>query len=729
MKTKIKLFLTYLPRIQPYLGLLAIAFVSDIALSLISMLPPLFSVAIFDYAYPNRDLFIFNLFIVAGLLIYFIDVFLSASIDYINLYVDRQLECNMSHELFTKIEHLPVKFHTRAKIGDLTIRLTDDIYLLTDLITGLIPVFLVNLAKLGFFLYIAFRMDFRITILALCSVPLYLIETKFFSDKLEDIQVETQKAEGKILDSVQERLLNIRTIKAFSQEDKEASFFRNRVLARFKIGLKERLVSIISAFTNSVTLKVWGVFIAWYLGYEVISGYLSIGELVALTMYLGMLSEPISELSGLYSSFKTSMVSVERVDKIFSLRAEVVEKEKGVELIEPEGVIKFDDLSFGYEPKYKVLSNIKINIPENSSVAIVGASGSGKTTLINLLMRFYPIKEGAIYIDGKNISEIKLDSLRKTLGAVFQEVSLFEGTIRDNISYGSKHKTEEDIINAAKAAQAHDFISRLPGGYKFWIRTQGVNLSGGQRQRIALARVFLYDPKIIIMDEATSAIDPESEFLIQETIYRCMGTKTLFIVAHRLSTIKKVDKIIVLDEGRIVEEGAFDELLKKKGLFFKLYNFQFGGFEVFKEHLDIEFQRYIRYKEDLSLIIMEVDNFEKLTKKYPFEKLLNFMNELNLYVRRNLRVMDFSTTFHEKQILIGLPETDTESAKIFCERVNKLLEKERIKIDGEGISTSLTTGIVSCKEIKAQYGEDLFEMATEALKTAKRNGLKIGVFQ
>ena len=375
------------------------------------------------------------------------------------------------------------------------------------------------------------------------------------------------------------------------------------------------------------------------------------------------------------------------------------------------------------------MSNIKINIPKNSSIAIVGTSGSGKTTLINLLMRFYSINEGAIYIDNNNIKEIKLDSLRKNIGVVFQEISLFEGSIKDNILYGSKNKTEEDIINAAKLSQAHDFISRLPEGYNFKIKPHGVNLSGGQRQRIALARVFLYDPKIIIMDEATSSIDPESEFLIQETIYKCMGSKTLIIVAHKLSTIKKVDKIFVLDKGRIVEEGTFDDLLKKKGHFFRLYNFQFGGFEVFKQHFDIEFQRVNRYKHDLSLIVMEVNNYNKLFGKYIFENRINFITELDLLIKKKLRAMDFSTIFQEKQILVALPETNTENAKLFCNRINNILEKQKIKILEEEFSVSLTMGIVSCKETAIVYSDDLFEKASKALSVAKTNGLNIGVYQ
>lgn len=662
-------------------------------------------------------------------MIYFIDIFLSASIDYINVYVDRQLEYNLSNELFAKIEHLPLEFHTHAKTGDLTVRLTDNIYQLTDLITGFIPLLIVNITKLVFFLFIALKMDYRVTFLALCSVPLYIIEMKFFSDKLEDIQLETQKANGKIIDSIQETLLNIRTIKAFSEEDMELKSFGNRILDKFKIDLKERLIAIISAFSNSVTLKVWGVFITWYLGFEVINGYLSIGELVALSMYLPMLQEPITTLSELYSNSKICMVSMQRVDKILNMPGEPTEEEKEIELLEPKGEIKFHNLSFGYEPKNTILSKINIEIPENSSIAIVGTSGSGKTTLVNLLMRFYSIKEGAIYIDGKNISQIKLNSLRKTIGAVFQEISLFEGTIKDNISYGSKNAIEKDIISAAKTAQAHDFISKLPEGYNFLVSPRGTNLSGGQRQRLALARVLLYNPKIIILDEATAAIDPESEFLIQETIYKCSGTKTLFIIAHRLSTIKKVDKIIVMEEGRIKEEGTFDELLKKKGLFFKLYNFQFGGFEVFKEHLDMEFQRFIRYKQNLSLVIMEVDNFENLTNKYTSEQLLRFMVEINLFIRHNLRVMDFSTVFYEKQIMVSLPEADSEQARTFCNRINKFLEKEKFEIDKKRMSISLTMGIVSCKEIHAQYGEDLFEKAAEALQNAKRSRLKTDVYK
>lgn len=727
MNKRISLIIKFLPWIKPFLTLLIIVFISDISLTLITMLPPLFFVAIFDYAYPNKDISIFNFFIIAGLLIYFINIFLSASIDHINNYVDRQVEYGLSKRLFSKMMRHPYKFHVKRKVGDLTVKLTDDIYQVVDFMTGFLAVLLTNLAKLGFFLFIVFKMDFRVTILFLCSIPLYIIETKFFSDKLEDITVKIQEAEGNLLDSIQEKLLNIRTIQAFSQEDKETKSFGNRVLARFRILVKERLVSIMSVLANSVTLKVWGVFIAWYLGYSVIKGYLSIGELIALTMYLAMIEEPITELSELYSNSKLSMVSMERINGILSMKEDVIE-DRGIDLREPKGEIKFDNVSFEYEPKLKLLSGVNIDVPKNTSIAVVGASGSGKSTLVNLLMRFYPIKEGAIYIDGKNILEIKLKSLRKVIGAVFQEISIFEGTVRDNILYGSCDKTEDDIINAAKAAQAHNFISRLPGGYDFCVKPQGINLSGGQKQRIALARIFLYDPKIVIMDEATSGIDPESEFLVQEAIYRWIGKKTLFIIAHKLSTIKKVDKIIVLDKGRIVEEGNFDNLLQKQGLFFKLYNYQFGGFEIFEKQFNIEFQRFIRYKGDISVIIMEADNFETMSKKYPFEKLLTIMNELNLFVKRHLRTIDYSTVFQDEYILVALPGTGAEGAKNFCNRINKLLETKTFEIDGEKETISLTMGLVSCKEMRAQTVREPFIMATKGLLEAKKKGLKIGVY-
>lgn len=725
---KVRLFIDYLYIAKPYTGLISITFISDISLAVISMLPPLFSVAIFDYAYPNKDMFLFTFFIVAGIAIYFIDTFLSASVDYINKYIDVQTQYDLSKRLFYKIECLPLGAYARSKIGDFTVRLIDDVSQTVDLITGFIPMLIMNISKLGFFLFVSFKMDARITVLALFSVPLYIIETKFFSDKLENIRTDTQIQEGKIYDCINERLLNIRTIKAFSQEGNEVKNFCEKIMEKYKISIKEKITAIAEVFSNSVTLRVWGFFIAWYLGYEVINGYLSFGELIALGMYIPMLQDPISDMSSLYKNYKICMVSVERIDKIMRMPEESMEKEGDLELDNPDGAIKFNKLFFGYDPKTYVLADININVQANKSVAVVGASGSGKTTLVNLLMRFYRAEKGAIYIDGKDISKMKLDSLRRNVGAVFQEVSLFEGTVKDNISYGSSRKTDEEIINAAKMAQAHEFISRFPGGYNYRIKPQGANLSGGQRQRIALARIFLYNPRVIILDEATSAIDPESEFLIQETINKCMGKKTLFIIAHRLSTIKKVDRIIVLDRGRIAEEGTFEELLNKKGKFFKLYNYQFGGFEIFKEHFETEFQRYIRYKQDLSLIIMEVNDFEKLAKKYPFEKTLEFINEINLFIRRNLRVMDISTAFHEKQILVALPEVNVNGAKAFCKRILELLKREKFRIDNDKIAVDIIMGIVSCMSIHAQYGEDLFEMAAEVLESARTGGQNIAVY-
>ncbi len=717
----------FLKSAAPFWFFLTVVFICDGFITLIGMMPPLFAVVIFDYAYPHGDLNVFTAFTVLAFVIYFLDFIFSAYIDYMNIYVHQRLDYELTLKLFKKIEGLPLSFINRTKIGDLIVRLTEDVGMIVRFVVNIFADVAMNVIKLGVFLFITLKFDYKVTLLSLLSIPFYMLETKFFSNKLQNVQQDMQEADSEIMDGIQSKLLNIRTIKAFTQQAREADELGVRLKRSFLLSIKESVVSIINVFTNSLTIRVWGTFIAWYLGYEVISGRLTIGELVALSIYLPLLEGPIRELADVYKSFKITTVSGRRVMKILAEEEEHLSDEKYPPIQITNGEIVFDNVTFGYLANVPAIKNFSLHIKPNTSIAFVGDSGSGKSTVLNLIMRFFEPQQGKILVDGQDISKINVDSLRRRLGVVFQETAVIPGTVRENILYGMDEVAEEKMIRAAIDAHAHDFIKSMPEGYDTYILPQGKNLSGGQQQRIAIARILLRDPKVFILDEPTSALDAASEFMIQEAINRMIGKRTLLIVAHRLSTIKRIERIVVMSKGQIVEEGTFNELMEKKGEFFKLYNLQFGGFQKFVEIFNAEFQRVIRYSQDLSLIMMEVGEYDSIIQGHHPNFAAAYMEEVNVFIKKQIRIMDICAVYMGNRIVVALPETNNVEAFKMLQRLEEKMKGFYHEIEGKKFGVSVRAGVVSCKEIHARYGEDLFEMAAQVLAKMPR-GAKISSF-
>lgn len=712
MSDSIALYLRYFKRLRSHYFPLFMGILSDFLATFLSMIPPLFSILIFDYAYPQRNLSILTGAILAGLALYFVNFFFSSINDYLNAYVDKKFGMSLASEVFEKIIHLPLTIQSKRNSGDLTVRALED----TDLAGGLLlntpQVILINLATLVIFLVISLRIDPYVTLLSLLSIPFYIWETHFFSGHLEKLQRDVQTNRAATLDGCQERLASLRTIKAFGQESFEISRFNTLLNRRLQLGIKNKVISFISAFTNSITLQVWATFMAWYMGFEVIQGRLSIGELIALGAYLPQIAGPIHELANLYTNFRVGMVSLRRVNEILELPSENRgwgERNLKIEAAE----LELKSLQFFYEPLRSAIQGLDIKVPPRSSLALVGASGSGKSTLVNLLLRLYEPDQGMILVDGQNIRDVRLASLRSQIGVVFQETSLFAGSVRGNILYGAPDKSENDMKEAAELAAAHEFISRLPNGYDTLIEPFGTNLSGGQKQRIAIARALVRKPRILILDEAVSALDAESEFLVQDTIDRLRGKMTVVLVAHRLSSVKGVDQIVVLEDGRIKEWGSFNDLLQRKGAFFRLFNLQTGGFEEFQQRLQIEFARHERYQQELSLLVLQANEYDHYARQEKTGRMARLMEELNLQIRRRLRIMDFSAVFRESQILIGLPETSPEDARTFGLRIGHQLAAETLVIDEETFSFTFTLKLASCKGDQVRYAEELMERAEQ----------------
>ena len=574
------LYLRILSYIKPYMHRLLFAMVCTIMAAAGNLYIPWIIKDMIDEVLADKNGTMLNwiaasiiaIFIVRGLFWY--------GQNYLMSYVGQSVIIDIRAAVFKKLQRLSVSFYDKNKTGTIMSYVTNDVNALQSaMVENTIEMITEGFILIGSVVAMIY-LDWRLTLFTVCTFPVVLWFMEFFGKKIRKTGGRIQECTADITSVLQESVASARVIKSFVREDYEVDRFDVENKANFRANMKN--AQLMATLTPVVELvaAIGVTMIIWYGGNNVINGTITAGSLVAFLTYAVNISNPIKRLTRVIGNIQKALAAAQRVFMIIDMPEEIAESRDAKQLPEVIGKVEFQNVSFAYNDKGNVITDLSFSVKPGEVIAIVGPSGAGKSTIANLLPRFYDVNKGDIKIDGHSVREVTLDSLREQVGIVPQETMLFNGSVYNNILYGRLDATKEEIEAAAKAANAHDFIMQLTDGYETKLGDRGVNLSGGQRQRIAIARAILKNPRILILDEATSALDTESERVVQEALDRLMVGRTSFVIAHRLSTVKNADKILVLEKGNLVESGTHDELLPLDGLYAHLYKIQYRNKEA-----------------------------------------------------------------------------------------------------------------------------------------------------
>lgn len=534
---------------------------------------------IIDEVLAAKNLVALNWIAFGILVLFFLRGVFSYMQGYLMSYIANRVIIDIRNEVYARVQRLSLRFFDTRKTGSLMSRLTNDIGALQNaIVNDFVNIVKESVILIGSLVGMVI-LHWRLTLLCIIIVPLVSITIKYFGRKLKKSGHMMQERVADVTSHLQETIGGIRVVKSFFREDYEIARFRQINQASFGAAMKaarqSSQLSPVVEFIAAIAVTA----IIWYGGWSVIDGELTAGELIAFLIYAINLANPVRRLSALYGDIQRSMAAGERVFALLDEVPDIREKDNAIALPVLRGDVVFDAVHFRYEPSKEVLSGISFHAEPGQKIALVGPSGSGKSTIANLIPRFYDVTAGAIRIDGHDVRDVTLASLREQIGIVPQDTALFNTTIEENIRYGRLDATDEEVAAAVRAANAEEFVRQLPQGLQTSIGDRGLVLSGGQRQRIAIARALLKDPRILILDEATSALDTESEQLVQAALERLMVGRTAFIIAHRLTTIQDADHILVIDRGRIVESGTHQSLLALHGMYYNLYTLRLQGEE------------------------------------------------------------------------------------------------------------------------------------------------------
>lgn len=574
------LYLRLLNYVRPYLPRLLLAVLCTCLAAGCNLYLPWIIKDVVDKVLVQKDVRMLYLIAASIVVVFIIRGLFFYGQNYLMSWVGQRVVIDIRGAIFRKLQRLSMSFYDKNKTGTIMSYVTNDVAALqvamVDKAVELVTEGLVLVGSIAAMLWL----DWKLTLFTFCTFPVVLWFMDFFGKKIRRNGGRIQECTAELTSVLQEVVSSARVVKSFVREDYEIKRFDAQNMTNFYANMKNIKLNALLTPTVELVAAIGVTVVMWYGGMSVINGAITAGSLVAFLVYAVNIANPIKRLTKVVASIQQALAAGERVFGILDLEENIKELPSAKLLPPVQGYVEFKHVDFAYNKDEQVIEDLSFKVNRGQIVAIVGPSGAGKSTIASLLPRFYDVTNGSIVIDGMDIRDVTLNSLREQVGIVPQETLLFNGSVYDNILYGRLDATKEEVEAAAKAANAHDFIMGLPEGYDTMLGDRGVNISGGQRQRISIARAILKNPQILILDEATSALDTESERIVQEALDRLMVGRTSFVIAHRLSTIKNADRILVMEKGRLVEDGSHEELMAQEGLYAHLYRIQYRSKEA-----------------------------------------------------------------------------------------------------------------------------------------------------